>query len=128
MNLYKQTENFNLIGVEVKTFPKGIKEAFDGLVRTLGSERAYYGVSWMDESDTVKYYALAREIFTDEGMQHNYELLTIEKGIYQTETVNDWISKTDCIKDVFHTLMATNKPDKNYPCIEWYKSNMEMLC
>lgn len=82
MNLYKQTENFNLIGVKVKTFPEGIKEAFDGLVRTLGSERAYYGVSWMNENDTVIYYALAREMFTDEGVQQNYELLTIEKGVY----------------------------------------------
>jgi hypothetical protein len=128
MKLYKQTEDIKVIGVQVKTFPNGIKEAFDNLMKTFGSDRDYYGVSWMDESDNVKYYAMAREVFPEEGKQKNYEFLTVEKGEYQTKTIHNWLSKTDSIKDVFHNLMGNNKPDKNHPCIEWYKSDEEMLC
>lgn len=128
MKLYKQTEDLSIIGIQVKNFPNGIKEAFDSLIKVLGSKRAYYGVSWLDESDSVKYYAMAREIFPGEGKRYNYELLTIEKGEYQTEAVQDWLSKTEGIKEVFHGLMANNKPDKSHPCIEWYISDEEMLC
>src|SRR5205085_3761694 len=114
--------------VQVKTFPNGIKEAFGSLMKTLGSDRDFYGVSWLDENDNIRYYAMARESFPGEGKPHNYELLTIEKGEYLTETVHNWLSKTDRIKDVFHNLMGNNKPNKNRPCIEWYKSDEEMLC
>lgn len=72
---------------------------------------------------------MANEVFPDEGKRYNYEfLIIIEKGEYQTEAVHNWLSKTDCIKDVSHYLMANNKPDKDHPCIEWYKSDEEMLC
>jgi hypothetical protein len=128
MNQYQQTEDITVIGIEVKTFPDGIKEAFESLMRVFGGDRAYYGVSWMDETNTIRYYAMAKEVFLDEGKQHNYESLTIEKGEYQTEAVHDWLTKTDCIKDVFHNLMANKKPDKLHPCIEWYQSDKEMLC
>src|SRR3954454_3148862 len=121
MKQYELTEDLTLIGVHVTTFPNGIKEAFENLMKTLGSDRAYYGVSWMDENDSVKYYAMAREFFPGEAKLWNYESLMIEKGEYQTEVVHDWLSKTDCIKDVFHNLMGNNKPGKNHPCIEWYK-------
>lgn len=128
MKLYSQSEDINVIGLHVKTFPNGIKEAFDSLFKTFGSDRAYYGVSWMDESGAVVYYAMAKEAFPGEGKQHGYELLTIEKGEYRTEAVHDWMSKTHCIKDVFHNLMGNNCPGKTHPCIEWYQSDDEMLC
>jgi hypothetical protein len=128
MEIYQQAEDIAVTGVEVKTFPTGIKEAFETLMKTLGRDRAFYGISWMDEGDHVKYYAMAREAFPGEGKLNNLECLTIEKGKYQTEALHDWLSKTDCIKDVFHRLMGNDKPDKNRPCIEWYQSNEEMLC
>jgi hypothetical protein len=128
MKLYKQTEDFNVVGIQVTTFPEGIKEAFQSLIQTLGTDRDLYGVSWMDESHTVKYYAMVREVFPDEGSRYNYELLTIQKGDYLTEPVQNWLTKTDSIKDVFRHLMANNKPHRNHPCIEWYKSDEEMLC
>jgi hypothetical protein len=82
----------------------------------------------MDESGNIVYYAMASEAFPGEGKRYNYELLTIEKGEYKTETIHDWLSKTGGIKDVFYSLMANHKPDKKHPCIEWYISDDEMLC
>lgn len=55
MKLSKQTEDFTAVGTQVTIFPDGIKEAFESLMKTLGSDRDYYGVSWLDESDNVKY-------------------------------------------------------------------------
>lgn len=97
-------------------------------MQTFGSNRDYYGVSWMNERDNVVYYAMAGELFPGEAKQYNYEQLTIPKGDYKTEAVHNWLSKTDCIKDVFHRLTANNKPNENHPCIEWYKSDEEMQC
>lgn len=128
MQLYHQTEDLIVMGLQVKTFPDGIKEAFGSLMKTFGSNRAYYGVSWMDENDNILYYATAGEVYQDERKHYDYELLRIEKGEYRAEAIYEWRYKTDCIKDVFHKLMGSSKPDKNNPCIEWYKSDEEMLC
>ena len=128
MEIYHQTEDKTLTGTEVVSFPAGIKEAFDSLGDTLGRQRAFYGISWMDENDHVKYYAMSEEAFPGEGELHQYECLTIEKGTYYSETVYNWMSKTDCIKDVFHKLMANTKVSRTRPCIEWYQSDELMLC
>lgn len=128
MNSYTQAEDLTVIGIQVKTFPLGIKEAFGSLMKTLGADRAYYGLSWMDDNDNIIYYAMTPERFAGEGKQHYYEALTIEKGEYRTETIHNWMSKTDGIKDVFHRLMGSDRPDKNLPCIEWYRSDEEILC
>lgn len=128
MKVYKQQENITMIGVEVTTFPRGVKEAFDTLGKTLGTQRDYYGVSWMDEGDAVKYYAMAREVSPGEAKQYQYETMTLESGEYATEAIHEWLSKTDSIKDVLHELTKGVRPDRAHPCIEWYKSDDEMLC
>ena len=127
MELYQQTEDFVVMGVQVTTFPTGIKEAFETLMQTLGA-RDYYGISWMDENDNIQYYAMAKELFPGESRQYKYKKLTIEKGNYQTEKLHNWQSQTECIKDIFQRLLANKKSDKDHPCIEWYYSKDDMLC
>lgn len=128
MELYQQTEAIKLIGTLVKTFPMGIKEAFDQLYETFGGNRAYYGVSWMDDKGGIIYYAMAPALSDTEEQLTGYEKFTIPKGNYRAETVKDWMSKTDSIKDVFHRLTVGIKPNENHPCIEWYQSDEEMHC
>jgi hypothetical protein len=128
MELYKQPEDIRVMGNQVKTFPTGIKEAFDSLMKNLGAERPYYGVSWMDDAGTVQYFAMAAETDPGEAIKFGYERMTIEKGDYETEAVYNWQSNLACIKDVFHDLMGDTLSDKSRPCIEWYQSNEKMLC
>jgi len=128
MKIYQQQEDMTVFGVHVKTFPNGIKEAFDILMSTFGNNRPYYGISWLDENDLVEYYAMLPEAFKGEVNKYHYEKLIIIKGEYHTETIYNWLGKLDSIKDVFHGLMPDNRPDKNHPCVEWYKSDDEMLC
>ncbi len=127
MEKYHQENDVILFGRQVTTFPAGIKDAFGDLMKVLGNERAYYGISWCAADGSIIYYAMAPETFAGEARQHNYEILTLPKGEYLTETIVDWMSKTDCIKDVFYQLLGDKHPDKNCPCIEWYKSDEEML-
>jgi hypothetical protein len=87
-----------------------------------------YGISWLDENDVVQYYAMVPEVFEREANKYYYEKLIITKGEYYTETIYNWSNRPDSINNVFHGLMPGNRPDKNHPCIEWYKSIDEMLC
>jgi hypothetical protein len=123
-----QPEDLTVFGIYVKNFPDGIQEAFSGLMEVFGNKRAYYGISWCDDSNTVQYYAMVQEAYKGEAMEYLFPSLIIEKGDYLTETVNDWSSKTSSLKDVFHKLRPDKSPDRENPCIEWYKSDVEMLC
>ncbi len=127
MKVCNQPKDIIVFGVQVKNFPNQIKETFDNLMKTFGN-RTYYGISWFDEKDIIIYYAMVPEAFEGEAKKYDYETLLIGKGEYHTETIRNWLSKVDSIKDVFHELMSGNRPDKNHPCIEWYVSSDEMLC
>ena len=128
MQNYDQQEDLLLLGIKVESFPLGIKEAFESLMRTFGANRSYYGISWCFDASTIEYYATVQEAFTGEAKKFNYKKLTIPKGLYHTATIVDWLGKTDCIKDVFNELTAGSRPTESRPCIEWYKSDHEMLC
>jgi hypothetical protein len=127
MEIYNQPEDIVVFGVQVKTFPNGIKGAFESLMKTFGN-RTYYGISWFGENDSIKYYAMVPEAFEDEAKQYDYETLLVRKGEYYTETLYHWLSKVDSIREVFHELMPGHRPDENHPCVEWYVSGDEMLC
>ena len=128
MENYNLAEDLTVFGVQVKSFPNGVGEAFGQLEKTFGTDRAYYGLSWFNENEEIIYYAGAQGISKGEANTTDYEIFTIPKGNYRTETITNWMSKTDSIKDVFHRLMGDNRPSKTMPCIEWYKSDDEMLC
>lgn len=127
MNLKKNIKTF---GLQVKTFPNGIDEAFNELINKTGDkagERNYYRLSFLKDGKMV-YNAVAEEKENDEASKYNYETFTIEGGDYYTEEVDDWQSKTDCIKDVFMEMMKDDNVDKQKPAVEWYKDDKEMLC
>lgn len=128
MQNYIQQIDIILFGIEVKTFPERIKESFNILHKALGGHRPYYGISWFADQGIIKYYAMAAEMYADEAKNYNYETLTLQKGEYLTITVSNWLDKTDSIEKVFHELMKNKWPDRNFPCIEWYKSESEMVC
>ena len=130
MEQYKLENNVTVFGFQVKNFPNGIGEAFHKLIEMIpnGKERAYYGISYFDNTGNVVYKAAAEEKFTGEAEKYNCERYTIEKGEYLTIKLLDWRNKTDCIKDLFHELMEDGRTDKSKPCIEWYYNDDEMLC
>jgi hypothetical protein len=130
MEKQKFENDIKVFGIEVKTFPNGIGDAFEELVKKTGADagqRNYYGISEFKNGKIV-YYATAEEKQEGEAQRYNYEPYLIEKGEYFAEPLKNWRDKTDCIKDVFMEMMKSDSVDKQKPCVEWYKNDKEMLC
>ena len=118
-----------VFGLEVKTFPLGIGETFEKLVKMLpgGFDRSFYGISYMKNGKMI-YYAAAEEKNDGEAEKYGCEQLMVEKGEWLIESINNWRSKTDCIKDVFMEMMKDENVDKTKPAVEWYMNDKEMVC
>ena len=130
METYNLKNDLKVFGKEVTTFPLGIKEAFSALLDMMpdGSKRTYYGVSYLDKTGKIIYKATAEEKYEREAEKYNCERYVIEKGEYLAVIITDWLTKTDCIKDVFHDMMEDDRADKTKEVVEWYKTETEMLC
>lgn len=131
MDKLKLEKNLNVFGIQVTTFPAGIGEAFDELIKQTGDcagERNYYGVSSMSKEGKIIYKAVAEEKYEGEAERFNYEEDIIEKGDYLYKTLYHWTNKTSMIKDIFHEMMHDEHVDVMKPCVEWYKNDEEMLC
>lgn len=129
MEMFRVDKEINVFGFEVKTFPKGIGEAFDALVSKIpgGFSRDYYGIGFQDGMRII-YLATALELEYGEAEKYQCNRYTIEKGDYAVQVVWDWRKKTDSIKGVFDNMFSSANGTLEGPCIEWYKDNNEMLC
>ncbi len=117
-------------GKVAPTFPSGIGDAFEELIKKTGDkpgERDYYGISEF-KNGKMNYYAVAAERSEAEGEESGYETFIISKGDYLVRELPDWQKNTHCIKDIFMEMMQDNSVDKEKPAIEWYKNEYDMLC
>jgi predicted transcriptional regulator YdeE len=123
-------QNINVFGMEVKTFPSGVGEAFDKLIKMLpnGFDRSFYGISYMEPGGKMVYIAAAEEREQGEAEKYNCEKYTIEKGTYIAEKITWWRQQLQCIKDTFHRMMQQENVNREKPAVEWYKSEEEMFC
>lgn len=130
MDTYTLMKPVTLIGFHVNNFPQGVQAAFSKLMEQFDKQgqHSYYGLSHMDEKGKIYYYAATEQSQTGEEKEYGYEKYTIPKGEYLSETLVDWLSKTDCIKDIFHEMMQDPRADLTKQCIEWYKNDKEMIC
>ena len=128
MDTYVIKEDIPVIGLHVTGFPAGIKEAFDTLADRFGTERDYFGLSWMNKAEGVEYYAMTRKDPT-ETISGDLAQLNIPQGRYRSEELRDWMSKTGQVREVFERLLAgLGSPAPGRPCVEWYLSDDQMLC
>jgi hypothetical protein len=130
MEIYNLKDDVKVFGFRVTSFPNGIEEAFQPLIKivTGGFDRDYYRISYMDKDGQMLYHAAALEKYEGEAEKYNCERYIIEKGEYLGVAVHDWREKTDCIKDVFHEIIQDSRVDKTKPAVEWYKNDNEMVC
>jgi len=130
METYDLKKDLKVFGKEVKTFPLGVKEAVSALLDMIpeGFKRSYFGLSHMDYKGKIVYIATVEEKDKGEAEKYNCERYTVEKGEYLAVTLDDWLKKVDCIKDIFHEMMEDDRADKTRPVVEWYKTETEMLC
>lgn len=129
METYHIPRNIKVFGSPVNTFPAGIGEAFDALIKILpqGDQRFYYGISECTK-DGILYIAAAEEKNVAEAKKYGYNTYTVEKGNYLSITVQDWMDKVSTIKNVFEQIMRDGRADNTKPAVEIYKDDKEMLC
>lgn len=129
METHHIPHNIKVFGAPVTTFPEGIGAAFDAIIKKLpqGDQRSYYGISECTENGIV-YIAAAEEKNETEPQRYGFSTYTVEKGDYLSITVNDWMSKTGSIKNVFEDIMKDGRADNTKPAVEIYKDDNEMLC
>ena len=129
MKEYIIPKDITAIGKVVNTFPLGIDDAFQSLVKIIpgGFSRPYYGIARVIDGK-MSYIAAAMEHKEGEGKQLGLETFKIEGGIYLAEDVSDWRNKTSCIKDVFEKMLKDVRADRAKPCIEIYENDSVMHC
>lgn len=130
MEIFNLTTDLKVFGKQVKTFPNGIKEAFDELIAMVpdGMQRSHFGLSYITADGKIIYYAASQEKQEGEAEKLKCERFIIEKGGYLTVTIKDWMKKTDSIKNVFGEMMKDSRVDKTKWAVEWYKNDDEMMC
>lgn len=129
MKEYIIEKDIKAIGKIVTTFPMGIDQAFQELVKKIpgGFNRPYYGIGQCIDGKII-YIAAALEKSEGEGKQLGLETYRIEKGNYLAEEISDWRGKTDCIKDVFENMYKDDRADRSAPSIEIYENDIVMRC
>lgn len=127
MDTIRLSEPVKVIGFPVKTFPLGVNDAFDKLTDLLGADRPFYGLSKMSD-DGVVYIAAALKKSNQESAVHKLEEYTIPTGNYAVRQIKNWQRNLNAIPHVFGDLLRTDGLDNTVPCVEWYKSDEEMLC
>ena len=128
MEIFNLQNDLEVFGNRVKTFPNGISDAFDSLVKRVGGfNRPFYGISYMKDGSMI-YLATALEENKAEAEKYKCDRYKIEKGEYFTETIRNWRKKTGSINDVFAKMMKDAWIDRTKPAVEWYKNDDEMLC
>ena len=131
MEKYELKNDVKVFCATAKSFPEGVAGAFQTLENIDPSirKRPFYGISCPDKSGKIIYKAAVTEAFDGEGKQYGMETFTITKGVYMTETVFDFIKDPETIiGNTFQKLLKTPNLDRQSSCIEWYKSNTELMC
>jgi hypothetical protein len=129
MEKYMLTENVKVYCTTAKSFPEGIQEAFISLEKMLLKEgRTFYGISYCDDKGSIVYKAGVSETYDGEAEKYGFETFIITQGQYLAETIVDWRDNIAKIGNTFQTLFRQAIVDKTYPCVEWYKSDKEVVC
>jgi predicted transcriptional regulator YdeE len=128
MNTYTLDKDINTICVTAKSFPDDITGAFDRLRALLpdANNRTLYGISRPENGKIV--YRAAAEGTSAEAEQLNAESFTIKAGKYITETIHDWQAHMEQIASTFQALLDHPNIDPIGVCVEWYKSDKELVC
>jgi len=129
MKEYFLEHDVKVFCVTAKSFPEGVQQAFITLEKMLSKEgRTFYGISHGTASGEIIYKAAVTEKYEGEGNEYDFENYTIPKGKYVTETINDYMNNMPRFGEVFREMLAHPQLDTNGACIEWYKSDKEVMC
>lgn len=119
-----------LFCVPAKSFPVGVKEAFETIERKLGDikGRTFFGLSRGTKGGGIEYKAGVLETSEGEGEKYGFESHIVKKGTYLVETITNWQENMQLFSITFQKLLADPRLDWNSWCVEWYKEDGSVMC
>ena len=130
MEIYKLDSPIIIITEKASDFGKGIGEAFVRLAEKLdnkGQKRDSYGIV-LKEEDGMNYYAAYTELYKGEAIEKSLPSFTISSGNYFSIQVREWNKNILHIGPTFDQILKSGKVDTSSPCIEFYKTEEELIC
>lgn len=123
-------EDKRIVCITARSFPSGISDAFYTLENLHPSicERPFYGIVFEQRPGKTIYKAGVEEQYKGEGDSFGCETFVISKGQYLGETIHNYMLRTDHIPNAFQKLLADPRLDSEFPCLEWYKNDKEVIC
>jgi hypothetical protein len=130
MEKFNLSKDIGILYVTASSFPEGIGEAFKKLESLIGStkDRVFHGISRPDIHGSIIYRAGAQETFEGEAEKLGCERFILRKGDYLVERIHDWRGQEQKIGQSFMKLLADPRLDTDYPCVEWYDGDTEVMC
>lgn len=130
METYEIASPILVITEIAEDFGKGIGDAFVRLAEKLennGQKRDCYGIV-LNEEDGMNYYAAFTELYDGEAVEKELSTYVISSGKYQSIRVREWNKNILHIGPTFDQILKSGKVDTSSPCIEFYKTEQELLC
>ena len=115
---------------KAEDFGKGIGEAFVRLAEKLenkGQKRNCYGIV-LKEDNGMNYYAAYTELYDGEAIEKSLPTFTIASGNYYTIRIEEWNKNILHIGPTFDQILKSGKVYTSTPCIEFYKTEQELIC
>ena len=129
MEILRLTEDVTVLCEIVPTFPNGIDAAFKSLEKRFsGKAHSFYGISYIDEAGTLIYKTAVTASSIDDHASTGLKSFIILKADYLVTTLENRINQLPNIGRALMELMEDERADKTFPCVEWYRSDEQMLC
>lgn len=127
---YTIYHDIHLMVEKAENFGKDIADAFVRLAEKLannGQKRECYGIVLNDNSG-MSYYAGMTELYAGENKEKSIYLMTIPAGDYRAIKVENWNQNILHIGPTFDQILTSGQVEANAPCIEYYRTETELLC
>lgn len=126
---YKIEKDIKVFYIEAKSFPMGIKDAFDNLYSLLSGDkqRNFYGISSPQHNKGIIYKACAEQLKEDEAEMLGLKLMVIPKGVYYCVELSNFRMNPMIISETFETILSQPNIDPAGFCLEIYGQDTEVV-
>ena len=130
METFRIETEITVFGVQADSFPQGVQQAWETLHKLLPAKegRTFYGISHGTRQGGIIYSACVEEAFPGEANRFGCKAIMLSDGEYIGETILGFKNQEQKIGETFQEILGRNNYDEKGCCVEWYKSNNEVLC
>jgi hypothetical protein len=116
--------------VTASSFPEGIMGALEKIhaLAPPMAGRRFFGVSRPEGEGEIVYRAAAEQLREGEARELGCDSLTLFKGRYITQVIEDYPADLAAIGRAFDKLLSQPGLDPKGYCVEWYLNDKDVRC